>query len=145
MMKSLFLNLTVLFSVSFSVLNAFAITNPWIRTCQAKGGEFFVAGAGEVSDVAFCKFGNALIGAETLYLQTSQFNTKAVQAYMANQSNQDGNSICYANSGVVKSAPSSEGIAVNYCLFVEDTSIIEIETLGRGYLSPLNTQLNLAL
>lgn len=146
MMKSLFLNLTALFLVSFFATTSFAVSNPWIRTCQAKHGEFFVAGAGEANDATFCKFGNAMIGAETLFLHATQLNTKAVQVYVANQTgNQDGNNVCYANSGVVKSVSGDQGDVVNYCYFVEDTSIIEIQTLGRGYLSPLNSQLNLAL
>jgi hypothetical protein len=126
-MKTILISVLTLLSTS-----AFAFSNPQIRACHQKNGEFIVTALGQ-DQIGLCKINNSYVGALDLMNYNVQFITKSIENYIQN------NTICisYKKSLII----SDSGTQKMFCVF-EDGSLMDLETLNTGRNSIINQALN---
>jgi hypothetical protein len=128
-----------LFVIVFASSIAFAIQkNPLIRTCNTLGGEFVVANAPQ-DQIAFCRFGKALVGALDLMLfNNKETITQSINSYMKSQTS------CDPLGRIETMIILGGGASYQVCTY-PDGSLIELGTLIKGSTSTDNSKLNTAL
>lgn len=128
---------SILFVIVFVSSMAFAAQkNPLIRTCNILGGEFVVANSSN-DEIAFCRFGKALVGALDLMLFNNKESiTQSINSYMKNQTSCEGQ----IETMIVLGG----GASYQVCTY-QDGSLIELGTLIKGSSSADNGKLNAAL
>lgn len=139
------MRLTIILLVFLSA-KAYSYSNPQIRICRNHGALFWSIALEELSgkDVGTCLFGSegAMIGSQSLidYIHYDK-SSLAIQSYFDSRLKSYSN--CPENS-VTSLAVDSERQQRDICLF-SDNSIIERETLVRGFFAPENTKLSRVL
>lgn len=130
---------SILFVIVFASSMAFAIQkNPLIRTCNILEGEFVVANSHD-DQVAFCRFGKALVGALDLMLFNNKESiTQSINSYMKIQTS------CEPQGQIETMILVGGGSSYQICTY-PDGSMIELGTLIKGANSADNSKLNTAL
>jgi len=142
MMRVLLLSLVLVLAGTFSWAS---FKNPWMRACGIEQGQFWIVKSGS-EELTMCYFGEAAIGAETLFLFKSHAdNTDAVEAYknrLSTASVKGG--VCGAFGAELFEGKDNQGRSTNICRF-SDQSLIEETTLWLGAGASVNEDLDLAL
>lgn len=119
--------------------------NPWMRACGLESGQFWIVKSG-AEELPMCYFGDAAIGAETLFLFKSHSGpTDAVEAYKNRKaSGPTKGGVCGAFGADLFVGKDNQGRSANICRF-EDQSLIEETTLWLGPGTDVNEELDQAL
>lgn len=136
----------LLFLGAFNASEA-QIRNPQVRTCFALGGQFLNYNMYmPVEDqVGLCAFDRAAIGSIALLTQVTEgLSETAVTSYLAT-TGYNGNACEQAGGTLVDLFDNHGAMLMAACYFTRDGSLIELDTLKRGYNHPANQRLNDAL
>ncbi|MBC7743153.1 MAG: hypothetical protein H7061_13215 [Bdellovibrionaceae bacterium] len=129
-------------SLFFAILTfisffAQANSNPQMRECRIRGGEFLAVAVND-DQVGLCQLGSAYIGAIDLMLVVNKEGMpKSVEMYTNGMKKCD-------PLGKAKTVSTLEGRELQVCFF-DDGSAIGLATLHSGMDAPENSRLNQAL
>lgn len=117
----------VLFNLGAS--HAFG-NNPLIRSCRPEG--FFWTLTSQGGDLPLCLVNGSGIGAQDiLNFKENLFKSQSIRLFLNLPLPNDAVGVCVTQAGQVWSGVDSEGKTWKVCQ-LSDSSLIEIETLGRG-------------
>ncbi len=127
-------SLTTVFLLFFS-MNLMAISNPQIRICHQKNGEFLSVDLA-TDQVGLCKIGNSYVGAlDLVYLAQNQ-TSESLISYAQREKKCKGNEV---------QVVISEDVNFKTLCQHSDGSLIDLDTLNSGRDSVQNSALNMAL
>lgn len=124
---------------SLVVSAAQAIEMPWARVCRAEGGHIWILNLDQQDQPSLCVFGAAAIGSEALFIFKT--GNPAPQAFAVYQS---GARDCSSQGGNLATYQDTDGNSKTLCTF-QDGSLIENETLKRGFGSSANQGLDASI
>lgn len=115
--------------------NSFAFSNPQIRICHEKSGEFVATPIGK-DNVGLCKLNHSFIGALDLVYHNQNIKTQSIENYT------DKELVCTGTETEV--SVNDAGLTTAVCIYA-DGSLIDLETLNSGRDDAKNARLNSAL
>ncbi len=141
-MKVLLLSVVVIFGGAFTQA---ATESPWGRICRNEQGQVSTLKAGS-DELSVCFFGDAAIGAETLFLYKTKAtnSTEALHAYKNRKTSSPRGGVCGAFDADLLQTKGANGENFNFCRF-SDSSLIEETTLWLGPGSVSSESLDRAL
>jgi len=136
------LSLFFVVTSTFAVSPSWAGETPYARTCRLDGGSLWLVSVQSDLDTPLCRFGSAAIGAAAYAnYRWSKQETAAVIAYKAQNQSSNADSICENFGANAIQTQDSNSATWSLCEF-GDGSVIEANTLARGFNSPANHSLS---
>ena len=144
-MKTKWVLLTSLMTLSLSLsFNAFAEA-PFARTCRIEGGQPWTVDLHTKNDLMLCVFNGAAVGAaEFAVYKWGKGQGESLKVFLGQNSQLNANSVCADLNADQRISKDSEGNSWSLCVFA-DGSVVESNTLAGGVSSPQNEALVQAL